>query len=84
MRFVLRGARPKRPPPPVRTAPGRRPKSLTHRSELPSVLHHASCRTGLTRNHQCRTIEELLNEVYDWFRASQSFPIETTLYRLAA
>lgn len=38
----------------------------------------------ITRNHQCRTIEELLREVYDWLAAAHSFPIETKLYRLAA
>ncbi len=38
----------------------------------------------ITRNHQCATIEELLTEVYDWFAAEQFFPIETSLYRLAA
>lgn len=38
----------------------------------------------ITRNHQCATIEELLTEVYDWIAAEPSFPIETTLYRLAA
>jgi putative transposase len=38
----------------------------------------------ITRNHQCTTIEELLREVYDWFAAEQFFPIETSLYRLAA
>lgn len=38
----------------------------------------------ITRNHQCATIEELLREVYDWFAAEQFFPIETSLYRLAA
>jgi transposase len=38
----------------------------------------------ITRNHQCATIEELLAEVYEWFAAERSFPIETSLYRLAA
>lgn len=38
----------------------------------------------ITRNHQCTTIDELLQEVYDWFATEQFFPIETALYRLAA
>lgn len=38
----------------------------------------------VTRNHQCTTIDELLSEVYDWFRTVKSFPIETSIYQLAA
>lgn len=38
----------------------------------------------VTRNHTCQSIEELLREVYDWFQTERTFPIETSLYQLAA
>lgn len=38
----------------------------------------------VTRNHTCQSIDELLREVYDWFQAERTFPIETSLYQLAA
>ncbi len=38
----------------------------------------------VTGNHRCTTIEELLGEVYDWFATARRFPIDTSLYRLAA
>ncbi|MGB8683595.1 MAG: IS630 family transposase [Candidatus Binatus sp.] len=35
----------------------------------------------ITRNHRCRTIEELLREVYDWADAQQSFFFQTASFR---
>ncbi len=31
----------------------------------------------ITRNHRCRTIDELLNEVYDWVKAQPRFNVKT-------
>jgi putative transposase len=42
----------------------------------------------ITRNHRCRTIDELLNQVYDWAAAHSDFYRQTvsfrTTYKLAA
>jgi transposase len=38
----------------------------------------------ITRNHRCATIEELLQEVYQWFATIKRFPIDASIYRLAA
>jgi putative transposase len=42
----------------------------------------------ITRNHRCRTLEELLDEVYAWVEAHSTFYLQThsfrTLYKLAA
>ena len=42
----------------------------------------------ITRNHRCRSIEELLNEVFDWVNAQRQFYHQTasfrTTYKLAA
>jgi len=35
----------------------------------------------VTRNHRCRTIEELLGEVYAWAEAQQSFYLQTAYFR---
>ena len=35
----------------------------------------------ITRNHRCRTIEELLAEVYDWANAQQNFYLQTASFR---
>ena len=34
----------------------------------------------ITRNHRCRTIEELIDLTYEWFERSKRFEIETSLY----
>jgi putative transposase len=38
-------------------------------------LHEA-----VTRNHRCRTIDELLDLTFDWFAARTHFRIESTVY----
>jgi hypothetical protein len=41
-----------------------------------------------TRDHRCRTLDELLNEVYGWAEAQHTFYLQTiifrTVYKLAA
>jgi len=39
----------------------------------------------VTRNHKCKSIEELLDNVYNWFAAQKSFDIESSVgYPIAA
>ena len=38
---------------------------------------------GITRNHRCRNIDELLNLVVDWLGAAPYFAIETSVYTAA-
>jgi transposase len=38
----------------------------------------------ITRNHRCQTIDELLDNVYEWLDAQKAFPIETSLYKKRA
>jgi transposase len=35
----------------------------------------------ITRNHRCRSIEELLTEVLDWFQAQKTFYLQTASFR---
>lgn len=35
----------------------------------------------ITRNHRCRTIEELLDEVYQWANAHRTFFCQTVSFR---
>jgi transposase len=39
-------------------------------------LHEA-----VTRNHRCRTIDELLDLTFDWFATRTHFRVETEVYR---
>jgi transposase len=38
----------------------------------------------ITRNHRCQSIEELLENAFAWIDDHQAFPVETTVYELAA
>jgi putative transposase len=38
----------------------------------------------ITRNHRCHSIEELLDNVYDWVAVQRVFPLETAVYDQAA
>jgi transposase len=38
----------------------------------------------ITRNHQCQTMEELLEQAFAWIDNHQAFPVETKVYDLAA
>ena len=42
-------------------------------------LHEA-----VTRNHQCRSMEELLDLTFAWLGSKKRFPVEDGVYRLAA
>ena len=35
----------------------------------------------ITRNHRCRSIDELLSEVYSWADAQQTFYLQTASFR---
>jgi hypothetical protein len=35
---------------------------------------------GITRNHRCQTIDELVELAFDWFGYKQRFDIETSIY----
>jgi transposase len=38
----------------------------------------------ITRNHRFQTMDQLLDEVYEWIETEQAFMVETSLYALAA
>src|SRR6516225_9511842 len=38
----------------------------------------------LPRNHRCRTIDELLDNVFAWIAYQRTFPLETNAYNMAA
>jgi putative transposase len=38
----------------------------------------------ITRNHRCRSINELLDQVFAWVERQRVFPLETTAYEMAA
>jgi len=38
----------------------------------------------ITRNHRFQTMDQLLDEVYEWIETEQAFAVETSLYSLAA
>ncbi len=38
----------------------------------------------ITRNHKCKSIEELLENVFTWIEVQKVFPLETAVYDMAA
>ena len=38
----------------------------------------------VTRNHQCRSMEELLDFTFAWFGSKKKFTVEGSVYKVAA